>query len=256
MAQMHLTSLIWRVQRPSSRPGSIEPLLQAGDRVLDQLGGLLALGLGSDDALGGGDSKIGGGGADVLDRLGLGLGDPVIGHAGATLHHVGKLLARVGRIGLGIGAGAPNDLLGFLAGLAALRLIFREQHLSLLAQPTGLVEVLADALGAAVEHAGHRARQLGAEHQEQEQKKGDQCPEGGVHQRACSRWARIAALTSAGPGVRPIRRLTMSPTTAVVMPSTSPIALLRVSAISRSAAAILATIASSTRLRSASTSAV
>src|SRR5262245_20518867 len=140
---MHLTSLIWPVQRPSGGSGSIEPLAQAGDRVLDQLGGFLALGLARDDALGGGDREVGGGGADVLDRLGLGLGDPVVGHAGAALDHVGQLLAGVGRVGLGIGAGAGDDLLGFLAGLAALRLVFGEQGLGLLTQPPGLVEVLA-----------------------------------------------------------------------------------------------------------------
>jgi hypothetical protein len=107
-----------------------------------------------DDAGGGGDGDVGGGGLHLLDRLGLGLGDLFLRHAAAPLDGLGELLAGLGGEDLGFLAGLGDDRLGLLVGVAALALIVGEQPLGFFAQLARLVEFLGNALGALVEHDG------------------------------------------------------------------------------------------------------
>ena len=76
-----------------------------------------ALGRFRHEASGGGNGDVGGHGADILDRLRLGLGDLLLGLLGAPLQRLGELGARLMRIGFRFLAGQRDDVLGVLLGL-------------------------------------------------------------------------------------------------------------------------------------------
>ncbi len=72
----------------------------------------------------------------------------------------GQVLARLGGERLALALGLLEDGLGLVLGLAALALVVGEQRLGLVAQPAGLVELVADRIGARVERLGDERRNM------------------------------------------------------------------------------------------------
>src|SRR4249920_3032696 len=113
-----------------------------GDGALDRL---------RQDGRGGRDRGVGGGGANVGQRLGFGEGDLALGGLGATGDEVFHLGLGLDRDALGFGLGVRDDLLGLTLGAAALGLVFGEQLGGVFLQTPCLVELGLDALGAVIE---------------------------------------------------------------------------------------------------------
>src|SRR4051794_25544440 len=96
------------------------------DRLLDEADALFAAHGIADKLRGGGYGEVGGGGADILQRLRLGLGDLLLGLASAPLDRFRKFLARLMGIRFGLALGELDDLDGILLGLDTLLLVFSQ----------------------------------------------------------------------------------------------------------------------------------
>ena len=115
--------------------------------------------------------------AHLVDRLRLGARDLVLGLLRAPLQRVLQAGARLVREGLRLAARLLDDGLGLLADVAVLLLVVGQQLLGFLAQAAGLVELLADRLGAVVERLGDQPRHLVVEQDQHEHDEGDRDPE-------------------------------------------------------------------------------
>ena len=110
---------------------SVEFLPDVFDALLQQIDGDFALGGGGENFLCRGHGGVGGGGADVGERLSFGLGDLCLRHlgpAGDKIFHPGL---GFGGNTLGLGLGAGNDGFGLALGLATLALELGQQRLGL-----------------------------------------------------------------------------------------------------------------------------
>src|SRR5262249_44717729 len=130
--------------------------LRVADALADQVVGDFALHGLTEHFFRRGDRGLGGGGAHLGDRLALGLRDLLLRHLGAARAALLGLALGLGRDPLGLGARAGDDLLRVLLGLPAFLLRLGEDRLRLVAQLTGFVELLRDAIAAIVERLDRR----------------------------------------------------------------------------------------------------
>ena len=93
------------------------------------------------NALRGGDGDVGRERTHLADRLGLGLGDLLLGHLGAARHVVLDPLPGLDAERIGLALGLVDDLLDLGFGLARLALVLGEKRLRLLAELARLVEL-------------------------------------------------------------------------------------------------------------------
>src|SRR5206468_11671107 len=169
------------------------------------------------------------GGAVLVDRLDLSLGNPFCGEPGAAFERLLQVAGRLLRDQLGLLLGMGDDRLGVACGLALLLLVLGEQRLGLVAQPARLVEFGGNAVGAGIEHARDRAAHWLPDRRDKNDE-GDQYPEFGfgedMHQ-----WARspagaasvrsTAAAIRASSGAAPVSFSTTARPTSRAMPRTS-----------------------------------
>ena len=101
------------------------------------------------------DRGIGGGGADIGDRLGLGERDLALGGLGAPRHEVFHLGLGLGGDALGFRPGTGDDFLGLAFGAGAAGLVVRQHLGRLVLEAAGVVEFGLDALAAVIERRQH-----------------------------------------------------------------------------------------------------
>src|SRR6185295_17523683 len=103
-----------------------------GDRAFDRF---------RQDGRGGFDRGVGGGGADIGQRLGFGERDLALGGLGAAGDEVFHLGLGLGRDALGFGPGVGDDFLGLALRAGAAGLVLAEQLGGLLLETAGVVKL-------------------------------------------------------------------------------------------------------------------
>src|SRR5258707_7184100 len=229
-----------------------------GDALGQELVGDLALHRLRQDGGSGGDRGVGGGGADIGQRLGFGQRDLALGGLGAPRDEILHLgLGYTGNT-LGFGSCVGNDVLGLAFGAGATRLIFREQFCGLFLEAARIVEFGLDALAAMIERLQHGAMDASIGEHAHQDDEGDGDPEFRFvdHRRYPFKEVSTARFVVLPSGSTPVSRCTIAAAASAAMLRTLLIAASRVAAMVFSASTSLWASRSSSLLRSASDAAL
>src|SRR5690606_25037685 len=123
------------------------------------------------------DGAVHGSRAHLVERLGLGPRDLLLGELRAPLEALSETLTGFLGERLGLAPGLRDDGARLLLGLAPLALIVGKELLGFLAQPARLIELAANRVRAVVERPGDHARNPVVDQQADEAEEGDGNPE-------------------------------------------------------------------------------
>src|SRR5258707_1167714 len=229
-----------------------------GNALGQKLVGLLALHRLRQDGGGGGDCGVGGGRADIGQRLGFGQRDLALGGLGASPDKIFHLGLWFPGNALGFGPCVGNDVLGLALCAGATGLVFREQFCGLVLEAAGIVEFGLDALAATIERLQHGAMDAEIGEQAHQDDEGDGDPEFRFeeHRHYPFKEASTARSVVLPSGSTPVRRCTIAAAASAAMLRTLLIAASRVAAMVFSASTSLWDSRSSSVLGSASDSAL
>src|SRR6478672_293646 len=202
----------------------------------------------------GSDCGIGGGGADVCQRLRFGHRDLALGGLGSPRDKIFHLGLGLGRDALGFGFRCGDDFLGLGFRTGVTGLVLREQFGGFFLEAAGVVEFGPDAVAAMIEGLEHRAMNAEIGEHGHQDDEGDGDPEFrfGEHRDYPFKDASTALSTDLPSGTRPVSRCTIAAAASAAMPRTLLMAASRVEAMVFSAPASLSDSFSSRVLRSAS----
>src|SRR6188768_2979406 len=224
------------------RPGNarlVQLLADVVDALGDQIARELALCLGAENFLRGGDSGFGSRAADIGGGLRFGLCDLGFGHLCSPRDKVLDPDLGLGGHALGFGFRAGDDVLCLAFGGLALALIFGQQLRRFVLELAGLVKLGLDAPRAVIERfRDHPVHAEIAQHpDEQDEGKGN--PGFCLHQHGYEPFSAsaTAAATAFSLGAWPIRRSTIARVASSAMPRTLPMAACLVAAMVFSASA-------------------
>src|SRR5260370_3369866 len=206
----------------------------------------------------GSDRGVGGGGADIGQRLGFCQRDLALGGLGPPRDEILHLgLGFTGKA-LGFGSCGGNDLLGLAFGAGAARLIFREQFCGFFLEAARIVEFGLDALAAAIERLQHGAMDAEIAEQAHQDDEGDGDPEFRFEEHPHYPFKEASTTRSVvlPSGSTPVRRCTVAAARSPAMLRALLIAASRVAAMVFSASMSLCAKRSSSVLRSASDAAL
>src|SRR5258708_28930226 len=229
-----------------------------GDALGQERVGALALDRSRQDGGSGSDRGVGGGGADIGQRVGFGQRDLALGGLGPPRDEILHLGLGFGGNALGFGSRVGNDFLGLAFGAGATRLIFREQFCGFFLEAARIVEFGLDALAAAIERLQHGAMDAEIAEQAHQDDEGDGDPEFPFeeHRHYSFKETSTARPVVLPSGCTPVSRCTIAAAASAAMLRTLLIAPSRVAAMVFSASMSLCVKRCSSVLRSASDAAL
>src|SRR5260370_19977851 len=207
-----------------------------GDALGQELVGVLALHRLRQEGGSGSARGVGGGGADIGQRLGFGQRDLALGGLGPPRDEILHLGLGFTGNALGFGSCVGNDLLGLAFGAGVTRLIFREQFCGFLLEAARIVEFGLDALAAAIERLQHGAMDAELAEQAHQDGESDGDPEFPFeeHRHYPLKEASTARSVVLPSGSTPVSRCTIAAAASAAMLRTLLIAASRVVAMETS----------------------